>query len=164
MADNEVNEIRCAVALEPEEFRQGPGRLVGRLLRYGEEIVHTRGKETFESRSLQWGPDGIVLFDGHDSQPRKPVGIMHPIQSDTEARINYSLPDSAAGRRIASSVRRGEQKGMSVEFRGAEERRDRSGLRRISKAWVTGAAVVADPAYKTATIELRAKRRRRLWL
>ena len=158
-----MDEIRCAVSFEADETRQSPGRLVGRLLTYGERIVHNRGPESFESRALQWGDDGVVLYDGHDAEPRKPIGIMQPIQTDTEARVDFALPDTAAGRRVAEKVRRGDLKGMSVEFRSAEERRERSGLRRIVKAWVTGAAVVSSPAYSSALIEVRSKRRR-LWL
>ena len=152
-----MGEIRCSIELRADSTRQSPGRLVGRLLAYGQEIVHDRGKETFESRSLTWGPDGVVLYDGHDVEPRKPIGIMHPSQTDTEARINFALPDTAAGRRVADDVRRGELKGMSVEFRSAEERREKSGLRRIVRAWVTGAAVVASPAYSSAVVEVRNK-------
>ena len=37
------DEIRCAVELRADETRQGPGRLVGRIVRYGERARRPRG-------------------------------------------------------------------------------------------------------------------------
>ena len=132
----------------------------GRLLAYGEQITHAKGREVFEARSLQWGDSGVVLYEGHGQTPRQPVGIVHPVQA--EARIRYPLPNTASGRRVAEQVRGGELKGLSVEFRSASERRE-NGVRRIEKAWLTGLAVVKDPAYASASVEVRRKSRRRVW-
>ena len=160
------DEIRCALSYEPDETRSSPGRLIAKLLSYGETIVHENGRELFEPRSLQWSEtDGLVLWDSHDLSPIRPVGVMFPVQTDTEARVDYRLPDSAAGRRVAAQVKSGEIRGLSIEFRSVEERRE-GGLRRIFRAWVSGAAAVVDPAYSSAVVEVRkrASERRYLWL
>lgn len=149
--------IRVELEFREDEARRGPGRLSGRLLQYGEEITHSKGPEVFEPRSLQWGEDGVVLYDSHDVAPRKPVAIVHPANSDTEARVDFPLPDTPAGRRIAQRVRSQELRGLSVEFRSAEETR-KNGVRKIAKAWLSGLAVVRDPAYSSATVEVRNRR------
>ena len=155
VVEDAVNtEIRCSIEYRDDPERMGPGRIVGTMLAYGETITHSKGPERFEPRSLQWGDDGVVLFDSHDETPRRPVGIVHPVQSDTEARIEHVLEDTPAGRRVAQAVREGKIKGLSVEFKSVAETRD-NGLRRIAKAWLVGLALVADPAYRTATVEVR---------
>ena len=149
-----------------DETRQGPGRLQGKLLTYGERIAHSKGPEQFESRSLQWGEDGVVFYDSHDQSPRRPVSIVTPQQSDAEARVDFLLPDTPSGRRIAEKVRSKELRGLSIEFRAEVEKRV-GGVRRITKAWLTGLAAVANPAYASATVEVREKSTARgilLWL
>ena len=159
----ETRSILAEVEYRADESRLSPGRLVGRLLSYGETIRHSKGPELFEPRSLQWGSNGVVLFDGHDVAPRKPIGIVHPVQTDTEARVDFPLPDTPAGRRVAEKVRGGSLRGLSIEFRSASET-IRAGVRRIAKAWLVGLAVVPDPAYSSAAVEVRGKGRRRIWL
>ena len=129
---SENREIRCAIELREDESRRSPGRIVGKLLEYGEKIIHDQGPEVFESRSLQWGAAGVVLYDTHDETPRVPVSIVHPKQGDTAARIDARLPDSAAGRKLANSVRSGDIKGLSIEFKPAAETRS-GGLRRSAR-------------------------------
>ena len=156
----------CEIQFRDDETRQGPGRLQGKLLTYGERIAHTKGAEQFEPRSLQWGEDGVVFYDSHDQTPRKPVAIVTPTQTDAEARVDFLLPDSPAGRRIAQQVRSKELRGLSIEFR-AEIEKQVDGIRRITKAWLTGLAAVANPAYSSATVEVREKLSARgilLWL
>ena len=57
------DEIRCAVELRADETRQGPGRLVGRILRYGERAIDRA--ELFERGALSWPDDGVVLNRQH---------------------------------------------------------------------------------------------------
>ena len=160
------DEIRCSAGLEirEDETRASPGRLVGTLMPYGETIRHGGRGEMFEARSLQWGADGVTFYDSHDRTPRRPVAIVHPEQRDNGAFLDFPLPNNPAGRRIAAGVRGGQLKGLSVEFRSAAETRDGNGVRKISKAWLSGLAAVADPAYASATVEVRGKQRRRFWL
>ena len=149
-----MDEIRCSVQITDDETRQGPGRLTGRLLSYGETITHSKGKEQFEPRALQWGDDGVVFYDSHQTAPRNPVAIVQPENRDSEAVVDFVLPDTSAGRRIAQRFRDGTYKGLSIEFRSVREAY-RDGIRRISKAWVNGFAAVESPAYPSATVEVR---------
>ena len=150
------NEIRCAVEFREDETRQGPGRITGTIIRFNEQIVHNKGPEQFEPRSLAFSDDGVVLYDSHDQAPRKPVMLFNPIQDETEARIDAALPDTPAGRRVAQRFRSGEYKGLSVEFRSVKQRYI-DGVRSIGKAFINGVAAVESPAY-TTPVEVRAKR------
>lgn len=159
-----MDEIRCTVEYQPDETRQGPGRIVGTILKFGERIIHSKGPEQFENRSLAFSDDGVVLYDSHDTEPRKPVMIFTPKQTDNEARIDATLPDTSAGRRLAERFRNGTYKGLSVEFRAVSER-FLDGVRRIQKAFINGVAAVPNPAYETP-VEIRSKQKRSIhtWL
>ena len=58
------DEIRCSVELRADDSRQGPGRLVGRIVRYGERARDRA--ELFEPGSLTWPADGVVLNRQHE--------------------------------------------------------------------------------------------------
>ena len=152
--------------LREDANRLSPGTVSGSLLKYGEVIRHDRGLETFEPRSLQWDEKhGIVLYNSHDQNSRKPVGIVSPSNNDTEARFEYQLPDTPAARKLASEIRNQTLKGLSIEFRSLQEKVV-NGIRRIAKATVSGIAAVKEPAYQTATVEVREKKQEHLltWL
>ena len=160
----ETRDIEIEVREDPS--RQSPGILTGRLLSYGEQIVHKGTPELFESRSLNWNvEDGIALFDSHagaqGEAARRPVGVVFPEASDTEVRISSPLPDSVAGRRVAAAVKAGRASGLSIEFSPVTETRS-AGVRRIGRANLTGLAVVDTPAYPSAKVEVRGKRK--VWL
>ena len=154
-----------SVIVEGLEFREdstrlSPGTISGSLLKYGETIRHERGLEVFEPRSLTWDKDhGIVLYNSHEQRERKPVGIVFPEDNGTEARFTFNLPDSPAGRRLATEVRNQKLKGLSIEFRSLSEKVVQ-GIRRIAKAAVSGIAAVETPAYQTASLEVRDKQDR----
>ena len=57
------NEIRCKVSCEEDRTRSGPGRIVGRILTYGERA--TDRAELFERGALSWPADGVVLNRQH---------------------------------------------------------------------------------------------------
>ena len=152
-----MSEIRCALELREDGATRAP-RLYARLLAYGQEITHQRGKERFESRSLSWDESGIVLYRTHDGEAnaatRKPVMITVPRQTDEAALIDAEIPDTPTGRKLVQEIRNGTWKGLSVEFRAVGEAVV-DGVRSIQKALLTGAAFVRDPAYSTATVEVR---------
>ena len=155
--EDETREIE--VVFEEDELREGPGRLTGRLLKYGEKITHSKGPELFEPRALKWSDEtGVVFYDSHSVSPRRPIAIVKPINSDSEARVEFTLPDSQPGRQLADKFRSGALKGLSVEFRSETESKV-GGVRRITSAWLTGLAGVARPAYPSATVEVREKDR-----
>ena len=145
--------------------RQSPGILTGRLLTVmARRITHGGVPEQFETRALIWNAEhGVALFDTHagsdGSAPRRPVGIVFPTGTDTEVRVASPLPDTPAGRRVASDIRAGKLKGLSVEFSSTSETRA-DGLRRIARANLTGLATVETPAYPSAEVEIRHKKRR----
>lgn len=162
MTETEVRSVDIELRDDPE--REGPGLLSGRLMRFGEVIKHQHGPEAFEPRSLRFSAEhGVTLYDGHDTFPRRPVSIVHPVQDEREARIEHRLPDTPAGRSVAARVRSGELKGLSVEFQAVKESRA-AGVRRIAQANVVGLAVVRNPAY-SAPVQVRsaAKGNKRRW-
>ena len=57
------DEIRCSIECREDETRRGPGRIVGRILTYGERA--TDRPELFERGALSWPSDGVVLNRQH---------------------------------------------------------------------------------------------------
>ena len=154
-----MTEIRCAVELRADDERRGPGRLTGTLLTYGER----RGdgpRERFAPGALVWPADGIVLRRQHNT--RAPIARIVPELRGDRVVLDALLPDTAAGRDAAAEVRAGLFRGLSVEFKSLQERVV-SGVREIRRALLVGAGLVDSPAYRSSTVEVRA-RGRRLWL
>ena len=151
------NEIRFSIELRADESRQGPGRIVGQLMRYG--VLAQDRRELFEADSLEWPDDGVVLNRQH--QRGSPILRFTPTVDGSEVRIDTGLPDTTAGRDAATEIRSGLLRGLSIEFRSLKERVS-GGVRRIQRAALTGAGLVDTPAYQSA-VELRSKRRR-VWL
>ena len=104
------DEIRCAVELRADETRQGPGRLVGRIVRYGERAIDRA--ELFEPGALSWPADGVILNRQHVRN--LPIMRVVPIERDGELRIDQTLPDTLAGRDAATEIRAGLMRGLSV--------------------------------------------------
>ena len=80
--------------------------------------------------------------------------------------IDAQLPDTMAGRDIAAELRADPPlfTGLSVEFRAVRQRYEK-GLRRISKAVLSAAAIVDSPSFSGSNVELRqGEKRRRVWL
>ena len=77
--------------------------------------------------------------------------------------IDAPIPDTAAGRDCVSEVALGLLASLSVEFRAVKQTIV-GGLRRISAAVLTGAAVCDAGAYEAATVEARTQKRRQVWL
>ena len=91
------DEIRCAVELRSDDTRQGPGRLVGRIMTYGE--LATDRPELFEPGALTWPGDGVVLNRQHERGA--PIMRVIPALVGDELRIDQALPDTQAGRDAA---------------------------------------------------------------
>ena len=89
-----MDEIRCAISLELDELRSGPGRIVGQLIPYGQRAKDR--PELFESGALSWPERGIVLNRQHDRA--SPILRFIPRASASELRIEAPLPDTQAGR------------------------------------------------------------------
>ena len=144
-----MDEFRCSIELREDE---GKPRLVGVLMPYGERARDRA--EVFEPGSLAWDERGIVVNRMH--QRSSPIMRVVPVEKDGKLMIDSPIPDTVAGRDCASEVRSGLLTGMSVEFNSISERFV-SGIRRIAKATLKGAAVVDAGSYESATVEARAK-------
>ena len=151
------DEIRFAIEVRADESRQGPGRIVGQLMRYGEQAQDRR--ELFEKDSLEWPSDGVILNRQHTRTA--PILRFTPTIDGDAVTLDAAIPDTTAGRDAATEIRTGLLKGLSIEFRSLKERVS-GGVRRIQKAVLTGAGLVDSPSYKSA-VEVRSKRRR-VWL
>ena len=146
-----MNEIRCAIELRQDETRQGPGRIVGTLIKYGER-AHDRA-ETFAPGALRWPEGGIILNEQHNRQA--PILRFTPELDGAELRIDAQLPDTQRGRDAATMIRNGTLTGLSIEFLAESEGRA-AGVREVRRAVLAGAALVDSPSYKT-TVEVRSK-------
>ena len=154
-------EIRCAVEVREDDQRQSPGRLFGTLLTYGERAKFR--PEVFESGSLDWPADGIVINRQHVRGA--PIMRVVPEVRGAAVVVDAPLPDTAAGRDAAREIRDGLFRGLSVEFR-ATLQSYAGGVRRIKRAVLGGAGLVDTPEYRGSAVEVREGRteRRRLWL
>ena len=156
-----TDEIRCSVSCEEDRTRSGPGRIVGRILTYGERA--TDRAELFEKGALSWPADGVILNRQHARGA--PIMRVTPTLVGDELRIDQALPDTVAGRDAATEIRSGLLRGLSVSFEAARQS-FAGGVRRISQASMTAVGLVDDPSYD-APVEVRARvhgrRHRRAW-
>ena len=154
------DEIRCAVECRQDETRQGPGRLVGRILTYGERALDRA--ELFEAGALTWPADGVVLNRQHERGA--PIMRVLPIVRGNEVVIDQPLIDTQSARDAATEIRSGLFRGLSVSFQ-AQRQAFAGGVRRIQSAAMTAVGLVDSPSYD-APVEVRQRRegRRRTWL
>ena len=145
-----MDEIRCSI--EVREVEGKPPRLVGVLMPYGERAQDR--PELFEAGSLSWPSEGVVLRRQHERA--QPILRFLPVESGGKLVVDTEIPSTAAGLDCLSEVRSGLLRGLSVEFR-ATAQNIVGGVRRISRAVLTGAGLVDSGAYESATVEARAK-------
>ena len=138
---------------------QSPGRLVGRILRYGERANDR--PELFEAGALTWPADGVVLNRQHERGA--PIMRVIPIVRGNEVVIDQPLIDTQSGRDAATEIRSGLMRGLSVSFQ-AQRQAFVGGVRRIQAAAMTAVGLVDSPSYD-APVEVRQRRegRRRVW-
>ena len=148
-----MDEIRMKLEVREDETRLGPGRLIGTLMQYGQQASDRA--EVFEIGSLSWPDDGVVINRQHLRQ--SPIMRAVPVVVEgNEVRINAAIPDTTAGRDAASEIRSGLFRSMSIEFRSVRQTIV-GGVRRISAAVLSGAAIVDSGSYAGATVEVRSK-------
>ena len=142
--------------MEPErryaEFRaSADGRtLTGRALVYGD--ISPDFRERFEPRAFgQIGPVALNLQHDRNIVLVSAEGL-ELMDSDRALEVRAALPEGSAA---AQLVKRGALTGFSVEFLAREEHREGS-IRVISRAELTGLALVDRPAYSASKAELRA--------
>ena len=146
--DNLTFEIRQV----EDPSRESPGRLVGTLMRY-EERAQDR-PELFTRGALEWPEQGILINEQHNRQA--PILRAIPFLDGDEVRIDAPVPATQRGRDAITNIREGVWTGLSVEFKAIAEGR-RGALREIRQAFLGAAALVDTGAYKTATVEVRAR-------
>ena len=155
-------EIRFAIEVRAE--RGSPGRLTGTLMREGERASDRL--EVFREGALEWDAAGIVLNRQHERS--SPIMRVLPVRDGAEVRIDSEIPDTMAGRDLASEVRSGLFHGLSVEFEALDEGFAAGAVREIRKANLLAAAVVDSPSYSAARVEVRKRSeldsRSDLWL
>ena len=139
------------------ELRETEGRepmLHGTILQEGRAATVRR--EIFAPGSVRWPGGGIEIMPEHRGTVESRA---HPIRSDTgELSITARATDA-----LRAAVAAG-RKYMSVEFFSLEERTTEGGIREITKAMVSGAALVPSPEYDMTAAEIRSTNRRRQWL
>ena len=139
------------VEYRADTSRQGPGRLYGVLLNYGEPAGDGR-RERFAPGSLEWPEEGVVLRLQHDRM--QPIMRVVPETRENAVVVDAPLPDTQRGRDAAVMVRDGTLGGLSVEFR-ARRQHYPNGIREITSAVLTGAGLVDSPSYRGSRVELR---------
>ena len=143
-----MDEIRCKV--EVREIENKPARLVGTIMPYGEQAKDRA--EVFTPGSLTWAEGGIVLNRQHTRSA--PILRFVPVEVEGRLMIDQELPDTTAGRDALAEIKGGLFRGLSIEFR-ATAQNIVGGVRKITAAVLSGAALVDSGSYSGATIEAR---------
>ena len=149
----DTREIRCRVECRADDSRTSPGRIVGTLIEMGR--VASDRREVFAPGSLKWPHNGLRLLDKHHGAQ---VMRFQPVEDGAALRIDAPLPDTEIGRRVASEIRSGKRRDLSIEFFSNDES-EVSGVREIRSALVDAVAVAdsGTRVYDQATAEVRAK-------
>ena len=141
-----TDEIRCKVSCEEDRTRSGPGRIVGRILTYGERA--TDRAELFERGALTWPADGVVLNRQHRGAP---IMRVLPTQVGRRAAHRPNSPGYRRGPgRCYGNPQRALMRGLSSVVSGGAYRSFVGGVRRISQASMTAVGLVDDPSYTRA--------------
>ncbi len=154
-------EVYAQITFAEDEKREGPGRIKGTLLTYGERASDRN--VTFADNSLSWTDGGVVLNLQH--QRHLHLARFMPAASGKRLMVDVPLPDTAASRDAVTLIKAGVLTGLSAEVEPMSEDYDGT-LRRITKGMLTGAALVDGPSFKGSKVSVHAKRGRgrRLWL
>ena len=144
-----MREIRCSIELRADESRVSPGRIAGTLITYMSKAKDRA--EVFASGALHWPEDGIILNCQHDRT--QPILRFTPELRGQNVVIDAPLPDTSRGRDVATMIRNGTFRGLSVEFR-AEDEGHRAGMREVRRARLLAAGLVDDSSYSTR-VEVR---------
>ena len=116
------NEIRCSIEVRADDSRESPGRIFGTLLRYGEQAKDRQ--ELFETGSLSWPSEGIVLNRQHSRAA--PIMRLIPKVLGDVLVVDESLPDTAAGRDCFRELSRDFLQGSRLSFeQSSKHSRDR---------------------------------------
>ena len=112
--------------------------------------------ELFAPGSVTWPHDGVRVNIEHGNQTETRGQVVRG--RDGKLTLTARATDG-----IRQAVKAG-KRFMSVEFRAMEERRVKSGVREVLRAFVDAVALTEAPYYDTTSAEVRSQDRRRLWL
>ena len=142
-----MDEIRCEIRIAEEA--EGKPRLTGILMAYGERARDRA--EVFEVSSLKW--DGPLILN-RQHERKNPILKFTPIESAGRVLIDVEVPSTVAGSDALAEVRSGLFGSLSIEFKSIKETFV-GGLRKISEAILTGAALCDAGAYSSSVVEAR---------
>ena len=141
--------MKHSFEIELRETGREP-ELHGIVLQEGRAASERR--EIFTLGSVRWPSEGIEIMPEHRGSVESRA---HPIrESDGRLTIRARATDA-----LRAAVQAGKRY-MSVEFHALEQRTTAGGIREITRALVTGAALVANPEYDMTAAEVRNKDRR----
>lgn len=146
--------ITMPVEIELREAEGGP-RLHGTIVQEGRASTGGRA-ELFAPGAVTWPETGIEIRATHLGRPE--VRAMPRRAANGEITI-----EAAATPALVEAVKAGKTS-MSVEFYPLRETRTAGGIRELQRVLVDAAALTNDPEYAQARVELRNRRRRRVWL
>ena len=144
--------LQYIVPVEVRASADGP-MLRGVVLQEGRAASGGRA-EVFAPLSVVWPSDGIALLGEH--RGAELARAVPARDADGSLRIETRATPAI----LAAYATR---KYFSVEFHAVREIRTAGGVREIQRALVDAAALVPNPEYPNAEVEVRASRRR-IWL
>ena len=145
--------VQYVVPVELREADDGP-MLRGVVLQEGRAAQGGRA-EVFAPLSVVWPSDGIALLGEHRGPEL--ARAVPTRAADGSLRI-----ETRATPAILTAYET--RKFFSVEFHALSEVRTAGGVREIQRALVDAAALVPNPEYPNVRAEVRAQRRRVVWL
>ena len=145
-----MDEIRCSIKIE-DRAEGEPKRLTGTLMVYGERAKDR--PEVFEVGSLKW--DGPLILNRQHSR-QNPILRFTPVEVEGRLTIDAPIPDTVAGRDALAELSGPSPlfRGLSIEFRAVRQTIV-GGVRRITSAVLSAAALVDSGSYEAATVEAR---------
>ena len=129
----ETRQFETTLELRESEDRSGPGVIFGLLIPY-EKRARDR-PERFQKNSARW--EGSVPLNRMHVKTEV-VARAELEQKDDGVHLRAKLPDTARARDLATEVRAGIHRGLSVEMRVAKHRIEQ-GVRVILDAVIGGA-------------------------
>ena len=146
-----MDNLVCELRFSEDLTRESPGRLTGTVLTYLES-AHDR-PEVFERGALWWDDD-VMLNVQHDRM--QPIMRFTPYLDGDAVKVDAMLPNRTIGRDVASAVKDGTLRGLSVEIeRSSVQSQMVNGVRRITRAKLVAAGVVDSGSYSGSVVSVR---------
>ena len=139
-----------AVEIEPRGYAD---KVEGVVIRYG-DVAHVGNlQERFTPGAFGKSIESSAIRVNWQHSRDRPIAVPSFIDSPTELRAEFALPDTSDGRDARELLRQGVLTGLSVEFTPVEERFE-DGVRVIERANIHGLGLVDYPAYRESLATL----------